>query len=119
MGWSCTLTDSQTHETLEIPGFDIPHGGQYAPGSSVAELYVTYNYGIHFRKVNGCKGLTEWLDGLTGAQAAPLLAGAIVQLDQDIDSADYWHATEGNARRALEGLLSLSLKRPDGVWIIE
>ena len=29
---------------------------------------------------------------------------------------DYWHATEGNAKRALYGLLAFAKMRPDGVW---
>lgn len=119
MGWICTLIDPQSHETMEIDGFTNPRGGKYAPLSCDAELYVTYNYGVHFRKLNGNKSLPEWLGNLTGAQSCPILCDAITRLGKDVDKNDYYNATEGNARRALKGLLSLALECPDGVWEIE
>lgn len=41
---------------------------------------------------------------------------AIAALGDDVDDSDYWHATEGNAKRALYGLLAFAKMRPDGVW---
>ena len=34
----------------------------------------------------------------------------------DVTNSDYWTATEGNAKRALYGLLSFAKMRPDGIW---
>lgn len=45
-----------------------------------------------------------------------MLEKAISALGDDVDDSDYWHATEGNAKRALYGLLALAKMRPDGVW---
>ena len=36
-------------------------------------------------------------------------------LGDDVDD-DYWKPTEGNAKRALYGLLAMAQMRPDGVW---
>lgn len=33
----------------------------------------------------------------------------------DVDD-NYWEPTEGNAKRALAGLLAFAQMRPDGVW---
>nr|DAE13757.1 MAG TPA: hypothetical protein [Siphoviridae sp. ctQqU1] len=41
---------------------------------------------------------------------------AISALGDDVDDSDYWRATEGNAKRALCGLLAFAKMRPDGVW---
>ena len=50
-----------------------------------------------------------------GAETIPLLKAAVEQLGTDVDD-DYWRPTEGNARRALCGLLAFAQMRPDGVW---
>ena len=44
------------------------------------------------------------------------LEKAIAALGDDVDDSDYWNATEGNAKRALYGLLAFAKMRPDGVW---
>ena len=54
--------------------------------------------------------------GKTGAESIPMLEKAIAALGDDVDNNDYWHATEGNAKRALCGLLAFARMRPDGVW---
>ena len=41
---------------------------------------------------------------------------AIAALGDDADDSDYWNATEGNAKRALYGLLAFAKIRPDGMW---
>jgi len=51
----------------------------------------------------------------TGAESIPILKAAIDDL-QDNVSDNYWDATEGNAKRALCGLLAFARMRPDGVW---
>lgn len=84
---------------------------------AVLWLNVTYNYG-HFYyqpEVFGENGIRS-IYGKTGAESIPMLEKAISALGDDVDDSDYWHATEGNAKRALYGLLAFAKMRPDGVW---
>ena len=60
----------------------------------------------------GRKGIRS-IYGKTGAESIPMLEKAISALGDD---GDYWNATEGNAKRALYGLLAFAKMRPDGVW---
>ena len=98
--------------------FDAPHqikGGTYAMGGTTeAWLNVTYNYSKHFYDTMGEKGIRT-VYGKTGAEVIPILKQAIAKLGDDID-ADYWKATEGNAKRALSGLLAMAEMRPDGIF---
>ncbi len=118
MSWSCVLTDSKTGDAVELSRPPVCYGGNYCIGSREAYLYITYNYGTVFRKVNGNKGLVEWLNGLTGAESIPVLEAAIAQLGDDVREW-YWEPTEGNAKRALRQLLDFAKERLDGVWEIE
>lgn len=52
---------------------------------------------------------------MTGAESIPVLQKAIAALSDDVNP-DYWEPTEGNAKRALCGLLAFAQLRPDGVW---
>ena len=49
------------------------------------------------------------------AESIPAFEKAIEQLGNDT-SEDYWKSTEGNAKKALCGLLAFAKLRPDGVW---
>ena len=115
MSYDISLVDPVTKETLEV---EAPHhlrGGNYVfGGTTEAWLNITYNYGPHFRRVLGEKGIRT-IYGMTGAESIPVLKNAMDQLGDDVDP-DYWTATEGNAKRALAGLLALAQMRPDGVW---
>ena len=53
--------------------------------------------------------------GKSGAESIPILEDAISKLGNDVD-ADYWKATEGNAKRPLMQLLAMAKMRPDGIW---
>lgn len=89
-------------------------GGTYALGGTIeAHLNVTYNYCKFFTGIgeNGIRSLY----GKSGAESISILKKAIEQLGNDVDN-DYWKPTEGNAKRALCGLLSLAQLRPDGIW---
>jgi hypothetical protein len=134
MSYDIELVDAVTGKTLEL---DTPHhmrGGTYAVGGTKrAHLNVTYNYYKQFSRVfdtpnEPCPNAPEWLRedwsmvsgirtiyGLTGAESLPILDKAIDLLGDDVD-ADYWQATDGNAKRALVQLRSLAAMRPDGVW---
>lgn len=115
MSYDIRLKDQVTGETLEV---DSPHeirGGTYQVGGSrEAWLNVTYNYGIHFRRVLGKDGIRS-IYGKSGAESLPILDAAIHELGNDVDP-DYWKPTEGNAKQALIGLRALATLRPDGVW---
>ena len=115
MSYDIRLADPITKETIIL---DAPHqikGGTYAVGgTNEAWLNVTYNYGKHFYPLFGDKGIRE-LYGKSGAESIPILENAILQLDDDVNE-DYWAATEGNAKRALLGLLAFAKIRPDGIW---
>lgn len=116
MSYDVELLDPVTKTRIE---FDAKHeirGGTYLMGGcSEAWLNVTYNYASHFyRLIDAEKGL-RGLYGMTGAESVNVLKNAIAQLGDDVDP-DYWKPTEGNAKRALCGLLAFAQMRPDGVW---
>jgi len=52
---------------------------------------------------------------MSGAESIPILRAAADKLGDDVHD-DYWQPTEGNAKRALFGLIALAQLRPDGVW---
>lgn len=70
--------------------------------------------GKHYRRVFGENGIRT-IYGMTGAESIPIIKAAMEKLSDDI-SEDYWEATEGNAKKALAGLLAFAQMRPDGVW---
>lgn len=115
MSYDIDLIDPVTKETLQS---DVKHdirGGTYAVGGTTdLSLNITYNYGVHFRRVIGENGIRT-IYGMTGADSIPLLNSAIEQLADDV-SDDYWAATEGNAKRSLYQLIALAKLHPDGVW---
>ena len=131
MSYDIELCDPVTGETLEL---DSPHqmkGGTYCLGGTIeCRLNVTYNYGIHYRRIfgdenvelssydkmfgGGVTGIRK-IYGMTGLESIPVLEDGIAKLDDDVDT-DYWKPTEGNAKRSLIQLLTLAKMRPDGVW---
>lgn len=117
MSYDCTLKDPVTGETLQV---DTPHhirGGTYLLGGThELTLNVTYNYHPQFCKALG-KELTDFLQGRLASETIPEIRAAIAKLGDDV-SEDYWAPTEGNAKRALYGLLALAEMRPDGVWSV-
>lgn len=115
MSYDIDLVDPLTRKVLVL---DVPHqmkGGTYRIGGEPeAHLNVTYNYGEHFYRVMGEKGIRA-LYGMTGAESIPVLDAAIAQLRDDVHP-NYWEPTEGNAKAALLQLRALAQMRPDGVW---
>ena len=116
MSYDCNIVDRVTKEPLTT---DVKHevtGATYIVGGT-QELWlnVTYNYSDIFYRVlpNGIPGL----DGVGAADSIPVLEKGISQLNNDVNK-DYWTASEGNAKRALYGLLALAKLRPDGEWQI-
>lgn len=117
MSYDIYLCDPVTSDVLLC---STPHniaGGTYAVGGT-QELWlnITYNYSRFYYRddVFGEKGIRT-IYGMTGAESIPVLQKAIAALGNDVDN-DYWKPTEGNAKRALCGLLAFAQLRPDGVW---
>ena len=115
MSYDISLVDPVTYETLEVENAHFIRGGTYALGGTTeCWLNITYNYGPFFRKVLGPDGIRS-IYGLSGAESIPMLKKAISELADDV-SDNYWDATEGNAKKALYGLLALAQMRPDRIW---
>lgn len=121
MSYDIDLVDPVTKKCLELDDKHHVRGGTYELGGTKSlHLNITYNYYKQFKaafqKQFGVdnKGIRE-LYGLSGAKSIPVLESAIAELGDDIDE-DYWKDTEGNAKRALYGLLAFAQLRPDGVW---
>lgn len=115
MSYDITLCDPVTHKTIEFEAKHMVAGGTYAlGGTSEAWLNITYNYSKHFRRVFGEEGIRT-IYGMSGSESIPVLKAAIAKLGDDV-SPDYWEATEGNAKKALNGLLAFAQMRPDGIW---
>lgn len=114
MGYYLELCDPVTGKALRA---EKPH---FIQGSNVCEggtdelsVNITYNYGVFFNEV--LAGGLRSLYGMTGATSIPILKKAISELGDDVKD-DYWKPTEGNAKRALCGLLAFAQMRPDGIW---
>ena len=121
MSYDIELTDPVTQKVLVAESPHQIQGGTYVMGGD-DRLYlnITWNYGGHYRRVfkefeNHAHVGIRVLYGMTGAESIPVLKSAIAKLGDDVD-ADYWAATEGNAKAALQGLLAFAQLRPDGVW---
>lgn len=115
MSYDVYLNDPVTEQVIKLEAPHEMRGGTYAMGgTNEAWLNITYNYGKHYYRVLGEDGIRA-IYGKTGAQATVMLENAIAQLGDDVD-ADYWKATEGNAKRALMQLLAFARLRPDGVF---
>lgn len=115
MSYDISLVDLVTRETLEVESPHQMRGGTYVlGGTSEAWLNITYNYGRFYREVFGEKGIRT-IYGMTGAESIPVIKAAMDKLGDDVDP-DYWKPTQGNAKKALAGLLALAQMRPDGVW---
>lgn len=115
MSYDLYLTEPMTGEVIELEENHRIEGGTYAAGGT-RELWlnITYNYGKHFYRIFGEKGIRT-IYGMTGADSIPVIEKAIAQLDDDVVD-DYWEATEGNAKKSLYGLLAFVKLRPDGLW---
>jgi len=130
MSYDIQLSDPVTGETLCTAERHQIRGGTYQMGGTTQMwLSITYNYAKHFHpafkefedadRLDGFDGKPlsgiRILYGKTGAESIPILKAVIAKLGDDVD-ADYWKPTEGNAKRALLGLLAFAQMRPDGIW---
>lgn len=116
MSYSIDLIDPISKKTLELEENHFMRGGTYAiGGTKELTLNITWNYSKYYYDVMGEDGIRS-IYGKTGADSIPILESAIAKLKDDVDDDDYWHATEGNAKRPLIQLLAMAKMRPDGVW---
>lgn len=115
MSYDLHLLDPVTREPLHADFSHSIRGGTYCVGGTTEMRHnITYNYSPHFYRVMGEHGIRT-IYGKSGAESIQILEKAIAALGDDCD-VDYWKSTEGNAKRALHGLLALAQMRPDGVW---
>lgn len=95
-------------DTIQLTGKNQCKGGTYAlEGTDLASLNITYNYSKFFIKAFGEKGIQE-LDGLLINDAKVKIEKAVAKLSDEGANDDYWDGTEGNARKALIDLLSIT-----------
>src|SRR3990167_270694 len=115
MSYGLCLSDPVSGERLQAKETHDLRGGTYAVGGT-RDLWInaTYNYAEHFRTALGESGIRT-IYGMTGEASIPVLEAAIAQLS-GVPDADYWAATEGNARAALQNVLALAHLGPHGVW---
>jgi hypothetical protein len=117
MSYDIRLKDPVTKETIVFADKRHIRGGAYEIGGThEARLNITYNYWDRFVKAFNDEDGVRSIYGLTGAESIPILTAAIEKLSDDV-STNYWESTEGNAKKALFGLLALARMRPDGVWV--
>ena len=116
MSYDIKLIDPVTGNCLTVENKHHIAGGYYQVGGTHELcLNITYNYSpFYYKLISEEKGIRA-IYGLSGAESIPVLQKAIDQLGDDV-SDYYWDATEGNAKRALIGLLALAQLRPDGIW---
>ena len=107
MGYSIRIKRADGGDAVLPEKHDIA-GGTYAVGGTMdAWLYVTYNYAGIFARVMGDGGVNQ-LDGGCVKDSVPVLEKAIAALGEAQPDADYWKATDGNAKKALVGLKAIA-----------
>ena len=121
MSWDFSLCDVVTGKILETEEKHFMKGGTYCiDGTREMSLNITGNYSDIISNAfepyeDSYLSYAYILADKTGAESIPLLKNAINKLSDDVND-DYWKATEGNAKRALQQLLALAQIRPDGIW---
>lgn len=122
MSYDINLLDPISKEIIEINDAHFLRGGIYKMGGSKElTLNITYNYSeILHRVIQPENTPSEYktgirsLYGMTALEAIPILETAISSFKNDVDE-DYWKATEGNVKRALNNLLTMCKMRPDAI----
>lgn len=123
MSWDCTVVDKDTKKPIlwsSIPLKDTEKpeflkGGTYAL-FTCQDLWinVTYNYSLFYNKFLNA-GL-EYFHDMPVKKSLPILENIRDNLNDDVSS-NYWQPTEGNAKKAIKGLIYLAQIAPeDSVW---
>ena len=83
-------------------------GGTYALGGTTeAWLNITYNYWRIFHRLFGEDGIRT-IYGMNVKDARTILVGAVARLGDAEPDENYWKACDGNAKKALAGLIELT-----------
>lgn len=107
MSYDIYILDQKGKQLYSDKPLDL-RGGTYAVGGT-KELWlnVTYNYGKHFD--------FRQLDKKSCKEVISVIEERMAKLQDDVDD-DYWKATEGNVKLALNDLLKLcNLSPKEGV----
>jgi hypothetical protein len=119
MSFDIDLINPETQDCYKIAAArrsDMPTGGTYELGGpSKATLNITYNYSKLIENALGDARGVRMLYGMKAADTLQILDDACQRLPGKPHS-DYWKATPGNARLALEGLRQLATLFPNGIW---
>ncbi len=107
MGYSIRIKRADGGDAVLPEKHDIAGGTYTVGGTRDAWLYVTYNYAGIFARVMGDGGVNQ-LDGGCVKDSVPVLEKAIAALGEAQPDADYWKATDGNAKKALVGLKAIA-----------
>ena len=109
MSYDIRVFDSKTEEPVTLPEKHYFAGGTFAmDGTTDPWLNITYNYGDYFYKfMDEDRGIRA-LYGIPLQEAIGLLDNTIVALGDEPPDPDYWKATAGNARKALENLKAIA-----------
>lgn len=108
MSYDCTIVDLKTGEPVTgVHHHNLAGGTHILGGTNELWFNVTYNYYEHFRIAFGNHDGVRTLHYMNVIQSIPVLELAISHLHGEPDD-DYWKATPGNAKQALEGLLKLA-----------
>jgi len=117
MGYNARLNDRVSGVCLEAQEKHQMAGSvKWEGGTRDLELDFTFNYSRIFERVLGTGGIKN-IYGMTGADVAPVLEYAARRL-KDNTNKDHWKPTQGNVKRVLLQLATMSRIRPDGVWWI-
>jgi hypothetical protein len=115
MSYDIYLIDSKTRNVVCLnEPLDLRGGIMQQGGTCEAWINVTYNYSPFFKRVLGEKGIRS-IYGMKAAESIPLLVSGSLQL-KGYPDCDYWKATEGNAKEALNSLITLATACPDAEW---
>lgn len=122
MSYDINLLDPISKEIIEINDAHFLRGGTYKMGGSKElTLNITYNYSEILRQViqpedtpSEYKTGIRSLYGMTALETIPILEVAISNLKDNVVN-NYWTPTEGNAKRALNNLLTMCKMRPDAI----
>jgi len=110
MSYDVCLVDSNG-DILPFSELFQEGGIQAIGGVSECELNITYNY----CKVFG--SLVRDIHGLTAeVTMAELKEFVALHPDAKPDPKDYWAPTTGNAKVAIERLITFAEEHPEGVW---
>lgn len=113
MSYDVSLCDPVTGKTLESPE-RFEEGGTYPLGGTTeCSLNITYNYSEVFGP------LVSDLHSKTAAETVGGLRGFVAAWpDTRPYERDYWAPTPGNARVAVERLITFADTHPNGVWSV-